>query len=330
MYHILLKNIITKEALWRYENFIRHIPSTLQRSGTKNSKMSGWETERSENEHRWSDDHSNHYMGCSYPLLYDQYWQTSKIFDFSRSADKMAVSTFRPVVGVDNDFRAFTQECRDNQGSRSQGPTPAGDNSCGVEIKTSEDHKNTDLEIHHLFPRDANGTLEEKQETWPFGSYAETNPLFHLASWGRELPIRTRAIETDTKETMQPCANCHLIMKHNTPEMWCCYLKVPGGVIYIWSRIDDYMILGGNNMEEALTNYLFHRENLRYVDEYTLELVPLDVYDEEDEKWAKSPEAYVDIDVTKVSLNHESKMGGKKKQQKKKKKNKNKKNKNKH
>ncbi|RGB36951.1 hypothetical protein C1646_757547 [Rhizophagus diaphanus] len=46
----------------------------------------------------------------------------------------------------------------------------------------------------------------------------------------------------------------------------------------------DSMIRGGENMKEALTNYLFHRENLHYVNEYTLDLVPLDAYDEEAEE----------------------------------------------
>jgi hypothetical protein len=106
---------------------------------------------------------------------------------------------------------------------------------------------------------------------------------------------------------------------------YCFWLEVPNGIIYLWSRIDDSIVRGGDNMKEALTNYLFNRENLHYVVENSLELIPLDVYDEEVEEWANSPEAY--IDVTKLSLKHESKMGGKKKQQKKKKK---KKNKNKH
>ena len=69
-------------------------------------------------------------------------------------------------------------------------------------------------------------------------------------------------------------------------------------------------------MKEALTNYLFNQENLCYVDEITRKLVPINAYDKEVEEWAKSREAYV-IDVTKVSPKHESKMGGKKKQQKK-------------
>ena len=85
------------------------------------------------------------------------------------------------------------------------------------------------------------------------------------------------------------------------------------------------MIRGGDNLKEALTNYLYHQENLYYVDKITRKLVPINAYDKEAEEWAKSPEAYIDIDVIEASLKHESKIGGKKKQQKKQKKNKNKK-----
>ena len=56
-------------------------------------------------------------------------------------------------------------------------------------------------------------------------------------------------------------------------------------------------------------NYLFHQENLYYVDEITRKLVPINAYDKEVEEWAKSHKPYV-IDETKVSPKHESKMGG--------------------
>ncbi|CAB5394359.1 unnamed protein product [Rhizophagus irregularis] len=67
------------------------------------------------------------------------------------------------------------------------------------------------------------------------------------------------------------------------------------GVIYFWSRIDDSMIRGGGNLEEALKNYLFNQEKLCYVDEITRELVPINAYDKEAEEWVNS------IDVTKIS-----------------------------
>jgi hypothetical protein len=78
------------------------------------------------------------------------------------------------------------------------------------------------------------------------------------------------------------------------------------------------MICGGDNLKEALINYLFHQENLYYIDEITHKLVPINAYNKEVKEWAKSPEAYEYFDATKVSPKHESKMGGKKQQKKKK------------
>ncbi|CAB5348557.1 unnamed protein product [Rhizophagus irregularis] len=74
------------------------------------------------------------------------------------------------------------------------------------------------------------------------------------------------------------------------------------GVIYFWFRIDDSMIRGGENLKEALTNYLFNQENLCYVDEITRKLVPINAYDKEAEELVKPPEACNNIDVTKNTL----------------------------
>ncbi|GES76204.1 hypothetical protein GLOIN_2v1736512 [Rhizophagus clarus] len=63
----------------------------------------------------------------------------------------------------------------------------------------------------------------------------------------------------------------------------------------------DSMIRGGDSLKEALSNYLFNQENLRYVDEITRELIPLNAYDKEVEEWAKSRETHA-IDVTKSRL----------------------------
>ena len=63
------------------------------------------------------------------------------------------------------------------------------------------------------------------------------------------------------------------------------WLKDPDGVIYIWSRIDGMMIRGGCNMKEALLNFLFHEENLCYIEDYTLELIPMIKAKEEATKW---------------------------------------------
>ncbi|CAB5360815.1 unnamed protein product [Rhizophagus irregularis] len=107
---------------------------------------------------------------------------------------------------------------------------------------------------------------------------------------------------------------CLIFVTYDNSVFW---LEDPKGV-YFWSRIDDSMIRGGDNLTEALTNYLFHDENLCYVDEYTCKLVPINAYDKEAEEWAKSPEKYfAKIDVTEILQKHKSEMDGKKNQQKK-------------
>ncbi|PKY41333.1 hypothetical protein RhiirA4_454900 [Rhizophagus irregularis] len=60
------------------------------------------------------------------------------------------------------------------------------------------------------------------------------------------------------------------------------------GIIYIWSRMENSIILGGHDLREALMNFLFYQENLCYIDEYTHKLVPLDVVDREAKEWAES------------------------------------------
>jgi hypothetical protein len=40
--------------------------------------------------------------------------------------------------------------------------------------------------------------------------------------------------------------------------------------IYIWSRVDDTLMFIGKDIREALVNYLFHEDNLFYVDPATI------------------------------------------------------------
>ena len=65
------------------------------------------------------------------------------------------------------------------------------------------------------------------------------------------------------------------------------WLKDPDGVIYMWSRSDEMMIRGGCDMKEALLNFLFHEENLYYIEDYTLELIPVKKAKEEAKKWCE-------------------------------------------
>jgi hypothetical protein len=104
------------------------------------------------------------------------------------------------------------------------------------------------------------------------------------------------------------------------PVLSCCddlifWLKDPDGVIYIWSRTDDMMIRVGCDMKEALANFLFHQENLCYVDDYTLELIPVKKAKEEAKKWyEESKSTEITFVVTDESLKplEEKKKGSKK------------------
>ncbi|RIA84008.1 hypothetical protein C1645_832893 [Glomus cerebriforme] len=280
----------------------------------------------SDNKHRWSDDPSCHYMGCSCSILYDQHWQTSEDFDSFRSAEELAVSTFRPAGEVDVDFRANSQ-------ARGSEPNIANNNMCGVEIKAPKAPKN-----HKDLIRSIANRKQECQKTnnkfTTESRFREPSSLSSGCEW--EFERESRALEV-----RELCRNERMLLKNKQPYrdetnknvltnfeirrfagvygitdfrlVLACgdsvfWLEDHNGVVYFWSRIDDSMIRGGDNLKEALTNYLFCQEKLYYVDEITRELVPINAYDKEAEKWAKSPEAYVYIDATKVSPKHESKM----------------------
>jgi hypothetical protein len=93
------------------------------------------------------------------------------------------------------------------------------------------------------------------------------------------------------------------------------WLQDSDGVVYIWSRTDDMMIRVGCDMKEALANFLFHQENLCYVDDYTLELIPVKKAKEEAKKWyEESKSTEITFVVTDESLKplEEKKKGSKK------------------
>jgi hypothetical protein len=69
-------------------------------------------------------------MRCSYLPLYNQYWRTSNA-DFFQLSDGMAVSTFKTVSEVDNNFRANAHK----------NTIMADSNKCGVELKRQENYE---------------------------------------------------------------------------------------------------------------------------------------------------------------------------------------------
>ncbi|RIA83428.1 hypothetical protein C1645_743073 [Glomus cerebriforme] len=415
MFYIWLNNINTKEELWKYlkklsstseilkilyEKFLVpyrgrclfsrgaylskcriNICMIFQRLPTKYS-MSERKAKISDNEHRRSGDSSCHHVRYSCPLLHDQHWRTSEVLDFSRTADGMAVFTFRPVDKVDIDFSANTQRC---QQLTNQGQISAVNNKCGLEIRESKDHKdliqnvtNRIQEYQKILNKDLTGSrleeplsisrrefeiekesnvlairqLCENEHMVPFSIMEKrsTNQNAFNECSNKNSEIFLRELRPDHEQQTQSLLNLlkniypfHEVTNNDklydyeikmfpgtygitdfclvlaSREVF--WLEVPGGVIYFWSRIDDSMIRGGVNMEEALTNFLFHQENLCYVDECTHKLVPLNEYDSEaEEKWAKSPESHIYADDIKHKYG--SKSGKKKKQKKRKNKNK--------
>ncbi|PKC00711.1 hypothetical protein RhiirA5_365511 [Rhizophagus irregularis] len=346
----------------RIGNSIRNVPTTLQRNerkgkGTMDSKL---ETGNFDNGNRRSDDPSCHSMGCSYPLLYDQHLRTSNA-DFSRLSDGMAVSTFKTVVEVDNDFRAS-----DIHGYNRY-TTMADSIKCGVEIKRQGNHEGLVRSVANRgqeFQKKNNKVSAESRfrdspslssgRSWEFGKESSTLAVRELCRDEYMVPSSV----TDTRATNQNLCNDNRntrneIMLRELPNddgmqnmrntndlaslikllkdkepyreetnkdvftkseiyrfpktygitdfrlVFACGDSVfwleDHGVIYFWSRIDDSMIRGGGNLEEALKNYLFNQEKLCYVDEITRELVPINAYDKEAEEWVNS------IDVTKIS-----------------------------
>ncbi|RIA86893.1 hypothetical protein C1645_778524 [Glomus cerebriforme] len=66
------------------------------------------------------------------------------------------------------------------------------------------------------------------------------------------------------------------------------WLKNTTGAIYIWSRIDHSMLYIGDNLGEALNNYLFHQDNLCYVMECTHKIVPVNEIDQTPVKYGRT------------------------------------------
>src|ERR1051325_11071372 len=60
----------------------------------------------------------------------------------------------------------------------------------------------------YLFPRNPDGTICQRQETWNYGNCAETNPWIHLANLKPGTPINTCSIDVRTRLRKPPCLNC--------------------------------------------------------------------------------------------------------------------------
>ncbi|RIA86911.1 hypothetical protein C1645_878377 [Glomus cerebriforme] len=229
--------------------------------------------------------------------------------------DALALFYTINIVGeVNNDFRANAHK----------DTTMADSIKCGVEIKRQGNHEdlvqsvdNREQEYQKTNNKVLNGSRFRESSSlfsgqlWEFGK--ESNALAVQKNIRNEIMLR----ELPNDDGMQNMQNTHdlasliRLLKDKEPYRDETNKDVltkedhDHGIIYFWSRINDSMIRRGENLKEALTNYLFNQENLCYVDEITRELVPINAYDKEAEEWVKSPKAYINIDVTKVLQKHE-------------------------
>lgn len=150
--------------------FQRNERKRRKRKGTLDSKL---KTEFFENGNRQSDDPNCYFMGCSYPPLYNQYWRTSNA-NFFQLSDGIAVSTFKTVSKVDNDFRVNAHE----------DTIMADSNKCDVEIKQQGNHEGlvqsvTNRKQEFEFQKTNSKVLTESQfkespslssgQSWEFG-----------------------------------------------------------------------------------------------------------------------------------------------------------------
>ncbi|RIA90529.1 hypothetical protein C1645_737806 [Glomus cerebriforme] len=99
------------------------------------------------------------------------------------------------------------------------------------------------------------------------------------------------------------------------------WLEDTTSAIYIWSRIDNSMLYIGQDLREALINYLFHHDNICSVIEFTHEIIPRNEVRQKARELAESYE-HITLEVTKELL--KPLKGDRKKKKKKKGKKKNK------
>ncbi|CAB5349890.1 unnamed protein product [Rhizophagus irregularis] len=181
----------------KFEKIIQDVPNILQKSPTKNFKNKEWESEISVNEYRWNRDSSCYYIRCSCFFLYYQYRQTFKISDFFRSAEKLAVLTFRPVSKVD--INSKTNICV----FAIQRSTMANSVKYVIEIKVPEIPENYNDLIWSVINR--------KQECQKINNnfitasqFSEPSSLFSECKWKIGSDFRVLAVQ-------KLCQNEHII-----------------------------------------------------------------------------------------------------------------------
>src|SRR5581483_10378323 len=63
----------------------------------------------------------------------------------------------------------------------------------------------------YLLPRDQDGNVISKLESWEFGNCSEMNAWTYLCQWRPDLQIMSRTITVYSREIKEPCKNCKAI-----------------------------------------------------------------------------------------------------------------------
>ncbi|CAG8481315.1 6554_t:CDS:2 [Funneliformis caledonium] len=264
---------------------------------------------------RWYEDSSKHNGGWPVYLLLDKHPSPEKIND-SRETNKIPIQTSKPTVKLDNALgrKSYVSSHSVNNlvevGPSETLPESEEDFVRSIVDRIFECQKN-DIEdttgLRHKEPANAS-TGQERESVggrWHPGitatkqcqlsdddaiQYEEENlpKLLNLLKNNypfREVTNKDNILRNDEIERFTELYNIT-----NVYPVLACYdsifwLKDPDGVIYLWSRTDEMIIRGGGDMKEALINYLFHQENLCYINEYTHELIPIKEAEDKANKW---------------------------------------------
>ncbi|PKK57172.1 hypothetical protein RhiirC2_798551 [Rhizophagus irregularis] len=325
--------------------YIPNVSGTLQKQPANDSKTAEWANAIPGNRDRWSNACDEYICGRSRTFLFHKYRPASEIINISGSANRMAVSTFEPTrddnIDRDQEFQkkfnkvttGFRHEIQSSLSLRREHEFDTKSRTVAIrELRRDErvvpssvlETRSSDQILCNQYRITRNDTpLRELSPDYE--TQDSEDVLFNLLKRDHSFhETNTNGLsvyEIDKFSKKYAIIGVYPILSYNDLVFW---IKDHDGVVYIWSRMENSIMLVGHNMKDALMNYLFHQENLHYVNEHTCELVPLDEAEREAEEWIKSCEIVI---VTKESmkslLRGEESKGSRKKKQKKKKNKKN-------
>ncbi|CAB4431448.1 unnamed protein product [Rhizophagus irregularis] len=263
---------------------------------------------------RWCRDSSDLNSGRPMYFLLDKHRSSS---EKTRETNNQSIRTSKTTISLDNAIGEKSYNFLEERPSEGKEDCILSviDRSPKNQTKDAESLTRIHLKNQCMFPWDENGNLLMKANHWDYGNCAETNPcnttnngtMLQLSGDGglqceKDLPELLFSLKD--KYSFRDETNKNILYDDEIKrfaKLYCItnfcpvlschdsifWLKDPDGIIYIWSRIDGMMIHGGCDMKEALLNFLFHEENLYYIEDYTLELIPVKKAKEEAKKWCE-------------------------------------------